>query len=55
MSTNTESPRLSWDVGTAYDMFMSLDVLHRPEAYGLRGAWAAGVRSCALAEFRSLT
>jgi DNA-binding transcriptional ArsR family regulator len=26
-------------------MFMSLDVLHHPEAYGLRRAWAAGVRS----------
>lgn len=36
---------LSWDVGTAYDMFVSLKVLHEPETFGLRGAWAAGVRS----------
>ncbi len=45
MSSNLQSPNLSWDIGTAYDMFMSLDVLHHPENYGLRGAWAAGVRS----------
>ncbi|MDD2695233.1 MAG: winged helix-turn-helix domain-containing protein [Anaerolineales bacterium] len=39
------SPRLSWDTGTAYDFFISLMVLHEPEAYGLRASWAAGVRS----------
>jgi DNA-binding transcriptional ArsR family regulator len=38
-------PQLSWDVGTAYDLFVSLEVLHRPAVYGLRGAWAAGVRA----------
>jgi DNA-binding transcriptional ArsR family regulator len=38
-------PRLLWDVGTAYDLFVSLDVLHRPSVFGLRGAWAAGVRA----------
>jgi DNA-binding transcriptional ArsR family regulator len=38
-------PKLSWDVGTAYDLFVSLSVLHRPDVYGLRGAWAAGVRA----------
>jgi hypothetical protein len=37
--------KLSWDSGTAYDMFISLTVLHDPDKYGLRGAWAAGVRS----------
>jgi DNA-binding transcriptional ArsR family regulator len=37
--------QLSWDIGTAYDMFISLSVLHKPDKYGLRGAWAAGVRS----------
>lgn len=45
MSTTEASPQLGWDIGTAYDMFMSLDVLHHPEEFGLRGAWAAGVRS----------
>lgn len=40
-----QTPQLSWDSGTAYDMFISLSVLHDPDKYGLRGAWAAGVRS----------
>jgi DNA-binding transcriptional ArsR family regulator len=38
-------PHLSWDIGTAYDFFMSLEVLQNPEEYGLRPSWAAGVRS----------
>jgi len=38
-------PRLLWDWGTAYDLFVSLDVLHNPAEYGLRSAWAAGVRA----------
>jgi len=45
-------PRLSWDVGTAYDLFMSLDVLHNPGHFGLRASWAAGVRSRLSAEER---
>lgn len=45
MSTLDSPPKLLWDVGTAYDLFMSLEVLHQPEEFGLRGAWAAGVRS----------
>ena len=39
------SPRISWDIGTAYDFFISQMVLHNPENYGLRASWAAGVRS----------
>jgi DNA-binding transcriptional ArsR family regulator len=39
------SPQLLWDIGTAYDLFVSLDVLHNPANFGLRGAWAAGVRA----------
>jgi DNA-binding transcriptional ArsR family regulator len=38
-------PRLIWDCGTAYDLFVSLGVLHEPARYGLRGAWARGVRA----------
>ena len=38
-------PQFIWDIGTAYDYFISLDVLHEPRRYGLRGNWAAGVRS----------
>lgn len=38
-------PNLTWDEATAYDLFISLYVLHRPEQFGLRASWAAGVRS----------
>jgi len=38
-------PMLEWDSGTAYDLFISLDVLHHPGFFGLRASWAAGVRS----------
>ncbi len=37
--------RLSWDYGTAFDFFTSLHVLHEPDRFGVRPAWAAGVRS----------
>ncbi len=39
------SPNLYWDSGTAYDLFISLQVLHEPRLFGLRPAWAAGMRS----------
>jgi hypothetical protein len=38
-------PVLEWDIGTAYDFFVSLKVLHAPTDFGLRAAWAAGMRS----------
>jgi len=38
-------PQLSWNSGTAYDLFVSLHVLHEPVRFGVRPAWAAGVRS----------
>jgi DNA-binding transcriptional ArsR family regulator len=41
----TTSPQLTWDSGTAYDFFVSLHTLHHPKKFGLRGAWAVGVRS----------
>ncbi len=44
MVTN-DSRNIEWDSGTAYDFFASLIVLHEPERHGLRGSWAAGVRS----------
>lgn len=37
--------QIKWDVGTAYDFFISLHALYHPDRFGLRGAWAAGVRS----------
>jgi DNA-binding transcriptional ArsR family regulator len=42
---NMKSQQLLWDWGTAYDLFASLVVLHDPAEFGLRGAWAAGVRA----------
>ncbi len=36
---------LAWDVGTAYEFFVSLHVLHEPERYDLRPSWAAKIRS----------
>jgi len=38
-------PNLAWDLGTGYDLFVSLYVLHKPDEFGLRPSWAAGVRS----------
>jgi len=38
-------PQIQWDLGTAYDLFLSLYVLTYPEKTGLRASWAAGVRS----------
>jgi DNA-binding transcriptional ArsR family regulator len=40
-----EQPQIIWDKGTAYDLFVSLWVIHRPDQFGLRPSWAAGVRS----------
>jgi DNA-binding transcriptional ArsR family regulator len=40
-----QTPCLAWDIGTAYDFFISLQVLNQPDHYGLRASWAAGVRS----------
>jgi DNA-binding transcriptional ArsR family regulator len=36
---------LLWDLGTAYDLFVSLDVLHYPAKYKTPGAWSAGMRA----------
>lgn len=39
------STQILWDQGTGYDFIASLEVIHFPDKFGLRGAWAAGVRS----------
>jgi DNA-binding transcriptional ArsR family regulator len=36
---------IRWAVGTAYDLFASLFVIHNADTTGLRRAWAAGVRN----------
>jgi DNA-binding transcriptional ArsR family regulator len=43
--TSYQKPLVRWSLGTAYDLFASLHVLHHPERFGLRLSWAAGVRS----------
>ena len=45
MKNEKEKVHLEWDCGSAYDLFASLFVLHNPDEFGLRGSWAAGVRS----------
>jgi DNA-binding transcriptional ArsR family regulator len=40
-----QTTTLRWDVGTAYELFVSLHVLHEPERYDLRPSWAAKIRS----------
>lgn len=37
--------KLTFIWGTAFDLFISLQILHDPAKYGVRPAWAAGVRS----------
>jgi DNA-binding HxlR family transcriptional regulator len=48
------SPKISWDAGTAYDLFASLYVIHAPADFGLRASWAAGIRSRLSSESRDL-
>lgn len=45
MTDNQTSPSISWDFGTAYELFISLHVLHEPDYFGIRPSYAAGVRS----------
>ncbi|MEA3326092.1 MAG: metalloregulator ArsR/SmtB family transcription factor [Chloroflexota bacterium] len=40
-----KQPNITWEKGSAYDLFVSLRVLHNPDKFGLRPSWAAGVRS----------
>lgn len=46
--------KIHWDIGTAYDLFISLSILHDPERYGVRASWAAGVRSRFPVEYREV-
>ena len=55
MSANRQSePKLSWDLGTAYDFFHSLAVLHMPSKFGVRAAWSAGMRARLCSESREI-
>jgi DNA-binding transcriptional ArsR family regulator len=41
---STIYPTVHWDLGTAYDFFISLIVLHNPTDFGVRSSWASGMR-----------
>lgn len=45
MSGQITSADIQWDFGTAYELFISLHVLHEPDSFGIRPSYAAGVRS----------
>jgi len=38
-------PAIEWEIGTAYDFFLSLWVLHQPAMFNVRAAWTAGMRA----------
>jgi DNA-binding transcriptional ArsR family regulator len=44
MAETNSYPKITWDIGAAYDFFISLYILHYPDDYGLRPAWASGMR-----------
>jgi len=45
---------LLWDIGSAYDFFIALYVLHHPTQFGVRPTWAAGMRSRLPTDARAL-
>lgn len=51
-TASSSEQRITWDSGSAYDFFASLIVLHQPDSFGLRRAWAAGVRNRVAPEVR---
>jgi DNA-binding transcriptional ArsR family regulator len=44
-SKSQSNTKIEWDSGTAYDFFISYMVLARPKQFGLRSAWASGMRA----------
>lgn len=46
------SPSIVWDFGTAYELFISLHVLHEADYFGIRPSYAASVRARIPAEER---
>jgi len=38
-------PTLAWDIGTGYDLFMSLQIILNPADYDVSASWAAGMRA----------
>ena len=48
------TPKLLWEWGTAYDLFISLEVLHNPKDFGVRSSWASSVRKRLPADDREI-
>lgn len=46
--------RISWDSGTAYDFFISQAVFNDPKRFGIRSAWASGMRARLQSEDREV-
>ena len=45
MTNDNFTPEITWDFGTAYELFISLHVLLEPEYFGVRPSYAASVRA----------
>lgn len=45
MTNKNSSPAISWDFGTAYELFISLHVILEPKMFGIRPSYAASVRA----------
>ncbi len=45
MANKNPSPAITWDFGTAYELFISLHVLLEPNMFGIRPSYAASVRA----------
>jgi DNA-binding transcriptional ArsR family regulator len=45
MSKAQTATSITWDFGTAYELFVSLHVLHEPGYFGIRPSFAAGIRA----------
>lgn len=50
----TDRMRISWDLGTAYDFFISYAVLKEPKRFGVRSSWASGMRARLQSEDREV-
>ena len=49
-----KQPVIEWDQGTAHDFFISYSVLKDPKKFGVRSAWASGMRARLQAEDKAI-
>lgn len=43
--TAQDQMNITWDIGTAFDLFISYAVLKDPKRFGVRSSWASGMRA----------